>query len=140
MVSSRLWSVRCDLLADLLMADRCASCESRVSDGEKILPKTRPKANIGHLFNWRQVRIAYLCFALPVSVEKPVLKGVQQRTTFRPLFRVGPGTISILDTSWKWQKKFSFRELFHETAEICCSKTCVKFRRCYGRQGWAAEQ
>ena len=24
-----------------------------------------------------------------------------------------------------------------KTVEICCSKTCVNFGRCYGNQGWA---
>ena len=26
---------------------------------------------------------------------------------------------------------------FMKTVEICCSKTCVSFGRCYGNQGWA---
>ena len=23
-----------------------------------------------------------------------------------------------------------------KTVEVCCSRTCVKFGRCYGNQGW----
>ena len=32
------------------------------------------------------------------------------------------------------KKNFDSGELLHETAEMCCSKTCVKFGRCYGNQ------
>ena len=36
------------------------------------------------------------------------------------------------------RKILSSWELLHKTAEICCSKTCANFGRCYGNQGWVA--
>ena len=48
-----------------------------------------------------------------------------QQSTFRSLFME------------KAKKTSSFGELFMKTAEMCFSKTCVNFARCYVNQGWA---